>query len=224
MQRPRTARTGTVAADGSSPHSPRSPPIVAPSARRLEGFDPAIELERGRESNVSHVSDLPAYVDDFEGDLARKGRTARTRSSYRWTLWRFCDRYPRLAAADITRQDCERFLNQWTACEPATLAQRAAALATFTRFLTDRGVLAVDPMLKVARPKRQRPEKLDVVTVSTGDVLRLLEAVETWPEALCLTLLSYTGARRAAPPPSDGETLTSTAVRSASGRRAAASK
>lgn len=141
---------------------------------------------------------IPALIDDFDGQLARTGHAAATRASYRWTLWKFADAYHDVPPDQITREDCERFLNRWTACKPATMAQRGAALAGFTAYLADRGILADDPMRRVARPKRQRPDKLDVVTVSGEDVRRMFNSVRSWPEALALALLAYTGARRGA--------------------------
>ena len=144
------------------------------------------------------VKTLPALVDDFEGHLARKGRSLRTRESYRWTLWKFLEANRGLEPELVDRDVCERFLNRWVDRAPATMAQRAAALATFTAYLVDRDVLQTDPMAKVARPKRHAPEKLDVVTVSSEDVRRMFDAVRSWPEALALSLVVYTGARRGA--------------------------
>jgi integrase len=48
------------------------------------------------------------------------------------------------------------------------------------------------------RPKRKRPEDLNVVSVTAEDVLDMLEACADWPEFICVTTAVYLGARRAA--------------------------
>ena len=54
------------------------------------------------------------------------------------------------------------------------------------------------PAEKLRRPRLQRPEELDVVTVSNEDVRRLLNACDSWHEALCISVLAYLGVRRRA--------------------------
>lgn len=51
-------------------------------------------------------------------------------------------------------------------------------------------------MARVARPRRPRPEDLNVVIVTPADVERMLAATQDWQEFLCLTVLAYTGVRR----------------------------
>ena len=51
-------------------------------------------------------------------------------------------------------------------------------------------------MTRIPRPRRPRPEDLDVVIVTRKDVERMLAAAADWQEFLCLTVLAYTGARR----------------------------
>ena len=51
-------------------------------------------------------------------------------------------------------------------------------------------------MLRVKRPRRLRPEDVEVVTVSASDVEKMLAGTEGWQEFLCLSVLAYTGIRR----------------------------
>jgi integrase len=55
-----------------------------------------------------------------------------------------------------------------------------------------------DVAYPLKRPRRKRPEDLDVVTVSAEDVLAMLEACLDWQEFLCVSAAVYLGARRAA--------------------------
>lgn len=51
-------------------------------------------------------------------------------------------------------------------------------------------------MLRIPRPRRSRPEDVDVVMVTPGDVQRMLRASEDWQELLCMSVLAYLGPRR----------------------------
>jgi integrase len=51
-------------------------------------------------------------------------------------------------------------------------------------------------MTRIARPRRPRPEDLDVVIVTPADVERMLRATADWQEFLCLSVLAYLGLRR----------------------------
>ena len=48
------------------------------------------------------------------------------------------------------------------------------------------------------RPRRLRPEDLDVVTVSKQDVEKMLAACENYQELICVATAVYLGARRKA--------------------------
>jgi integrase len=51
-------------------------------------------------------------------------------------------------------------------------------------------------MTRIPRPRRPRPEDLDVVIVTPADVERMLAATQDWQEFLCLSVLAYLGPRR----------------------------
>jgi len=58
------------------------------------------------------------------------------------------------------------------------------------------GEVESNPMLRIPRPRRPRPDDVDVVIVTPGDVERMLRASEDWQELLCMSVLAYLGPRR----------------------------
>jgi integrase len=68
----------------------------------------------------------------------------------------------------------------------------------FSEFLWTRGYTTTDVARPTRRPRKPRPEDLDVVTVTMEEIRRMLDACETWQEFLCLTTAIYLGARRGA--------------------------
>jgi len=89
-------------------------------------------------------------------------------------------------------------LNRWVGGQPSTLALKTSIVKGFSRFLVERGFADSDAAQPLKRPRRQRPEDVDVVSLMPGDVVRLLERCQDWQEYLCLSTLAYTGARRGA--------------------------
>jgi integrase len=53
-------------------------------------------------------------------------------------------------------------------------------------------------MERIKRPRKPRPEELDVVTVSGSDVRKLFDACQTWHDLVCLSTLAYVGPRKKA--------------------------
>jgi integrase len=141
-------------------------------------------------------------VDDaielFEGDMARRRLAKRTRDEYSRYLGLFSDQHPvHKDVAQLSEDDCAQFLDRWLGC-PGALSYAHSVLSVFFAFLIRARKLKASPMALVSPPKTPRPEDLDVVTVSTDDVRRMLEAAR-WPtEKLALAVLAYTGARRSA--------------------------
>jgi integrase/recombinase XerD len=135
------------------------------------------------------------------GELARAGRTASTRHSYERYLHKFIGhveaRVPDAAAGDVGVNDCRSFLNLWIAQSQSTCASIHSTLNGLFRWLYLEGEIEENPMTRVARPRRPRPEDVDVVTVTPAEVEKMLLACEGWQEFLCLSVLAYTGARRA---------------------------
>jgi integrase len=143
------------------------------------------------------VTTLGHAVDRYIGHLAREGRSPATRASYQLLLTDFACSCRDKAPGDLELDDYERFLDRWTGSSPSTLASGVSLVRGFSRFLYERGYATVDVAAPLKRPKRKRPEDLDVVTVSAEDVLAMILACEDLQEFLCLTTCAYLGARRA---------------------------
>jgi len=100
--------------------------------------------------------------------------------------------------AELELSDYERFLDRWTDSSPSTLASGVSLVRSFSRFLYERGWASDDVAYPLQRPRRKRYEDLEVTTVSSEDVRRLLDACADWQEFLCVSTAVYLGARRAA--------------------------
>jgi integrase/recombinase XerC len=141
---------------------------------------------------------LGAAIDLYVGELARRGRAAETRRAYERVLFLLADRYPDKVVTEVSADDCRRFLDRWRDAAPSTVALQVSVLAGFFRFMSDEGHVERNPMERIRRPPKKRPEDLDVVTVAKEDVQRLFAACEDWQELLCLAVLAYLGPRRRA--------------------------
>jgi integrase len=91
-----------------------------------------------------------------------------------------------------------RFLNRWVLAAPSTLASGVSLVKGFSAFVWERGYTGEHVAYPLKRPRRTQPEELNVVTVGSDDVRRMLDACETWQEFLCLATALYLGARRRA--------------------------
>jgi site-specific recombinase XerD len=155
------------------------------------------DLERDH-AKLRRIETFGQAIDNFIGELARQGKSHSTRRSYRRQLNHFArlahDKDPRL----LTLADYERFLDRWTEAKPSTLASAVSLARSFSRFLFERGIATTDVAYSLKRPRRPRPEDVDVITVSTEDVLKMLAACQDMQELLCLASAIYLGARRAA--------------------------
>jgi integrase len=147
-------------------------------------------MARKAQASLDHAIDL------WLGELARRGRSPRTRLKYRQLVDPFAAMCEHLAPAEITADHCRRYLDRWANHSPSTLALYVTALAGLFEFLYDEGIVPRDPMERVKRPPRKRPEDLDVVSVTDRDVRRMFDACETWQELICLAVVCYLGVRR----------------------------
>ena len=134
------------------------------------------------------------------GELARAGRTMGTRFSYERYLFKLVAHVersrPDMDVRDVAVNDCRSFLDQWIGKSPSTVASIHSALNGLFTWLYLEGEINENPMTRIARPRRPRPEDVDVVIVTPAEVERMLLACEGWQEFLCLAVLAYTGARR----------------------------
>ena len=137
-------------------------------------------------------------IDLYLGELARRGRSPRTIDAYRRTLTTLADTVRDAYVHEIELSDHERFVNRWAASAPSTLASSVSLVKGFSEFLWERGYATEHVAFRMKRPRRLRAEDLDVVTVTTEDVTRILDCCETWQEFLCVSTAIYLGARRRA--------------------------
>jgi integrase len=143
---------------------------------------------------------LSRAIDLWMGELARAGRTPSTRTSYERYLFKFAGQLeqsrPDLSARDVTTNDCRHFLDGWSERSSSTVCSIHSALNGFFSWLYLEGEIEANPMVRIARPRRQRPEDADVVIVTPKDVQRMLAASADWQEFLCVSVLAYLGPRR----------------------------
>lgn len=141
---------------------------------------------------------LARAIDLWLGELARAGRTETTRASYERYLFKLVDQLERsrvdVDARDVTTNDLRTFLNNWLHSSPSTVCSIHSALKGLFEWLYLEGEIDANPMDRVARPRKPRPEDLDVVTVTPADVEKMLSGTRGWQELLCLSVLVYLGA------------------------------
>jgi integrase len=132
--------------------------------------------------------------------LPRAGRTSSTRASYERYLFKFVTELersrPDARVLEITTNDCRHFLDRWNGRSASTVCSIHSALNGLFRWLYSESEIDANPMSRIPRPRRLRPEDLDVVIVTRADVERMLRAAEDWQEFLCLSVLAYLGPRR----------------------------
>ena len=97
----------------------------------------------------------------------------------------------------MTVNDCRAFLDGWIGRSPSTIATIHSALNGLFEWLYQEHEIDENPMNRIQRPRRQRPEDVEVVTVTRAEVERMLTGTQGWQEFLCLSVLAYTGVRRA---------------------------
>jgi integrase/recombinase XerD len=144
---------------------------------------------------IRRVSPINHAIDAF---LDAVTLAPETRRKYRDILWGFADTVDQLDLDQIDRHHCRAYLGRWKDAAPSTLALYTTILTRFFAFLIEEEVIDRSPMEKVRRPKLNRAEDLDVVTVTDTDVERLIAACADWQEFLCIAVVVYLGVRRRA--------------------------
>jgi integrase/recombinase XerC len=143
---------------------------------------------------------LSRASDYWIGELARGGVTESSRLSYERYLHKFVAHVERskldASVRDVTANDCRAFLDNWISKSPSTVATIHSILNGLFTWLYREGEIDDNPMARIARPRRPRPEDLDVVIVTSAEVEMMLAAAKDWQEFLCVSVLAYTGLRR----------------------------
>jgi integrase len=130
--------------------------------------------------------------------LAR-GFEETTRATYSRILNRFCDRFPSdWDVAKIKEEDLLLFFALYRNRARGTQAHAEAVIASFFGWLHTTRKIRVNPMGRVERTRRIPAADLDVVTVSSADVPKLLLAARPGAELNCIALAVYLGPRRRA--------------------------
>jgi integrase len=143
---------------------------------------------------------LDRGIDRYLGELARAGRQPSTRFSYERYLFKLAAQVersrPDADVREVTTDDCRAFLDRWIGRSASTVCSIHSALNGFFGWLYIEGKIDGNPMARIRRPHRPRPEDVPVVIVTPADVEKMLAACEDWQEFLCLSVLAYTGVRR----------------------------
>jgi integrase/recombinase XerD len=143
---------------------------------------------------------LARAIDLWMGELARAGRTSSTRTSYERYLFKFVSQLersrPDVRVGEVTTNDCREFLDGWNGKSASTVCTIHSPLNGLFGWLYREGEIDANPMTRIPRPRRLRPEDVDVVIVTPADVERMLAATQDWQEFLCLSVLAYLGPRR----------------------------
>ena len=129
-----------------------------------------------RRSNPSTRASYERYLHKFLGQLERKS--------------------PDVHVREVTTDDCRHFLDGWIERSPSTVCSIHSALSGLFKWLYLEGEIDANPMVRIPRPRRPRPDDLDVVIVTPADVERMLGAARDWQEFLCMSVLAYLGPRR----------------------------
>lgn len=138
-------------------------------------------------------------IDLYLDDLTGRGYSDRTRTTYSRILDKLADRLPAdVDVAKITPDDCRRFIGLYSQRAAGTRAHAFSVLSSFFKWLYFNEKIARNPLDRIQRPRRIAARDLDVITVSTDDVRKLVVAARTWPEKLAIGVLFYTGSRRRA--------------------------
>lgn len=137
-------------------------------------------------------------LDEWLDDLERRDYSARTIEEYGRNVGLLCDTLPRdFDVSKITLDHHLRpFLRRWRHSAPGTKGTVEAQIASFFTWLYFQGKITKNPVDMLARTRRPASEDLDVTTVSTDDVRRMLALAEGWSERLAMNILVYLGPRR----------------------------
>lgn len=137
-------------------------------------------------------------IDRYLGACARRNLAAATRAKYQDVLYKFGETVEHKTVIEITGDDCGRFLDRYQDRSPSTVALYVTVVRRFFEWCEDEGLVRVSPAARLRRPRRPRPEDVDVVSVSSDDVRRMLAACQDWQERICLNVVVYMGVRRSA--------------------------
>jgi integrase len=142
---------------------------------------------------------LDRALDRFDGDMARRNCSRRSRNDYFWHLRRLFEHVPDdPQTSDVTPDAICECLDEWANASATTRYKVDAMFRSFSKWLYFNDLAERNPMDKLPRPKRTHPDDVPLRALSGADVRKLFDACETWRELLCLSTLAYFGSRRGA--------------------------
>lgn len=157
------------------------------------------ELDGGPRVIVRDMLTITRATDLFLDDLESRGYAQRTVDTYRRLLDKFADSVPvDYDVGQVTEDDCRRFFLEFNRKAAGTRAHAFSVMSSFFKWLYFAEKIRRNPLDRMARPRRVPAEDLDVVSLSSLDVRKLLEAANTWSERLTINVLAYLGPRRRA--------------------------
>lgn len=173
-----------------------------------------IEQPAGKHDRVMTIS---YAVERYLGELARQGKQPRTIYNYRRYLNELADMYEHIDIEDVTTDMGRRWLDRICTrigsdapLDVDTISQRIGIGRKFFEWLRIEGIIEKDPLERVKGPQRKNPIENDRIVwltaeetrrmwaVALRDVARERDPADKYRKALCLGVLSYTGARRSA--------------------------
>jgi integrase len=148
---------------------------------------------------VRDMLTMQRATDLYLGDLARSGRRDRTCATYGRVIDTFIDSLPvDTDIGEVKPDDVRRFLDKQLRKSRGTQAQVYSILNGLFSWALRNEKIKRSPMALMLAPRRLPAESLDVVTLSSDDVRKLLVSARGWTEKLSVALPAYMGCRRRA--------------------------
>lgn len=120
---------------------------------------------------------LDRALDRFDGDMARRNCSRRSRDDYFWHLRRLFDHLPPEdpETGDLTQVVIRDCLDEWADATPSTRYKVDAIFRSFCKWLYFNDLVERNPMDKLPRPKRTHPDDIPLRSLSGSDVRKPFE-------------------------------------------------
>jgi integrase/recombinase XerD len=151
-------------------------------------------------------------LDAFLAETSRQGRTFRTTGKYNEVLTELANYSEArgIGPTEVTLDHLRSWFDTYAVTRPprrgtktprppvsaSTTALYVSVVKGFFSFLVGEEAIATSPAERLVRPRRPRPEDIEVVSTSADDVRAMIAACASWDELLCISTLALTGSRR----------------------------
>lgn len=161
-------------------------------------FPATVALDTRAQDVIVRVMLTPQRaIDDFLGDCRRQRWSERSIQTYANTLDTFATRLPEdLDVSKITADHVRRYLATRAHLAPGTVAGHEAHLSSWFKWMFKARKITRNPMDEITRTRRVPAEDIEVVSVSTIEVPRLLDVARPGSERNAVAIASYLGPRR----------------------------